>query len=606
MHFHDPQKKGLDICEGPWDGIALWWSLRLVKQIGDKYLPAKSVRESLSTVRNVVAVPGCGHFPESLSALCEDRDVTLYYDNDHPRTVNNVTTRAGFDGLKRSYGTILGGDEKPSSVSFLCWDKSDDSGGKGYDSSLPDGYDVRDVLSPRKGGEACDKISELFSMVKICPHEWAKSAPRRTGANRNDYIRPEACDDWGKLLDAWNKAAKWNDALTGALTVLLSAVASVPGTGEKVCVKLISPPSTFKSKLCSAIGVARKYTVEDDGMNGFYSGYRSGKEGEEGKDHSLISRLYNRTLITKEGATLVDSPIRDIIISQFRSLYDGSASKSYNNGIRLEHHGIQFNWILAGTQSLRRLDASELGQRFIDYVIMEEIDPVMEADIMQDALMKQWNAPLANCSAESTHDPYYLAASKLTGGYVHYLRTTALTYVNDVTIHPSAFQRIGRLATFVEFLRARPSNLVDDGGVRALGTRVGGQMLKMVKYAAVVQNKPAADHADLWRVVEKVATDTGRGRTFDIAKHLAEHRGGLTGIDVARLTNRPHLKEMEYLSFLRRLGVVELANTHGNGKYALTKRFRSLWNEVVGEGNNTKDKRVKVLPKVPSGNGKKR
>lgn len=569
LNLLDDSKPHIDICEGPWDGIALWDALQ----------------ECKVTDRSVIAIPGCGYFPETLLGFLDGKVVTLFYDNDYPRTTNGNTVQGGFDGLKRACRAISGAESQPSSVNFIAWDTEGEYGGKGYTSQYPDGYDVRDYLSPKREGGVEEKLESLLDRVRGCPAIWSEGTVKRTGANRNDYVRPDNCRDWGTLLDAFKGAAEWDDRLTGGLTVLLSSVASVPETGEQVWVRLIGPPSSYKSKLCSAVAVARKWTVEDDGMNGFFSGYNDAKKGEEVKDRSLVSRLYSKTLITKEGATLVASPMCDVIISQGRTLYDGQASKNYNNGVRWEYHGLRFTWILAGTPAIKVLDASELGQRFIDYVLLDEIDPVLEQKVVLNALYKQLNAPIANGRTETTLDAEYLRACKLTGGYVNHLRQTAHEDVKDVKFPHGAIVHIGRMATLVECLRARPSDLTEEGAVRALGTRIGGQILKMAKYATVVQQKAHADHADIWRVVEKVGRDTAKGRTFDIVGVLDENRGGLSGTDIARITNQPPIKEMEYLSFLRKLKVVEEYSPSGKvplagGRYRLTKRFSSLWSEV--------------------------
>lgn len=574
LHLWDGARKAAWVNEGPWDGIATWDAFR------------KTGRDA-----NVVATPGCGYFADSWLSLFGDKDVVLAYDNDYPRERDGkISPPAGWEGVKRACQKIAGSDPKPESVSFVAWDSGDagynpTTGGQGYTTSRKDGFDCRDLLSPRVV-RAADGVARLEELVRPAPASWSEGAQKR-GANRGDYVKTEACKSWKELDAAWGDAALWDDSLRGALVVLLSSVASVPGQGEQCWVKLISPPSTFKSKLCSAVATARSFVVEDDGMNGFFSGYNDAKAGEQVKDRSLVARLYGKTLITKEGATLIDSPMRDVIISQARTLYDGSASKTYNNKVRWEHHGLRFTWILSGTPSLRRLDASELGQRFIDYVIMDSIDPVHERKIIFSALAKQLQASqvTSNGCVESTVDSKYLRACKLTGGYVEHLRRIAPDAVKDVEVPKGALERIGRLASFIEYMRARPSDLEDDGSTRALGTRVGGQILKMAQYASIVVEKDAADAPSVWKVVEKVAKDTARGRTYQIATTLASHPKGLSSLDVARLTGEDPKKETPYLTFLVKLGAVESFDPHGRknvavAKYRLTKRFASLYREV--------------------------
>lgn len=574
LNLLNEDSPNLDICEGWSDGVALWSSLGKNKVTG----------------RNVIAVPGCGHFPESVLNFIDEKTVTLFFDNDYPTTKNGVTSQAGYDGLKRACKVIASAEEKPKATQFLAWDVHRAEGGAGYTTEFPDGFDVRDMLSPKREGAGEEKLEELLDRVRPCPSAWFEGAVARRGANRGDYVKPEECRSWPKLLTAFKEAAEWDERLTGGLTIVLASIASVPETGDQVWVRLIGPPSSYKSKLCGAVATARKWCVEDDGMNGFFSGFNDAKKGEKVEDQSLVSRLYGKTLITKEGATLVHSPMCEVIISQGRTLYDGQATKRYNNGLKWEHHGLRFTWVLAGTPAIKVLDASELGQRFIDYVLLDEIDWALEHRVTMTGLYQQLNAPIANGRTETTMEVEYLKACKLAGGYVNHLRESATDNVKDVKFPNGAVERISRLSAVIECLRARPSDLTEDNGVRALGTRIGRQILKMAKYAAVVQEKHAADHADVWRIVEKVATDTAKGRTFDIVKTLHEYRAGLNATDIARLTNQSPLKEMEYLSFLRKLQVVEEFSPNGKvplagGRYRLTKRFGGLWKEVVGDTN---------------------
>ena len=59
---------------------------------------------------------------------------------------------------------------------------------------------------------------------------------------------------------------------------------------------MISPPSTYKSMLCKAIGTNEYHTIMDDGMTGFYSGMDLG----DGQDYSLVTKWFDKCLITKE------------------------------------------------------------------------------------------------------------------------------------------------------------------------------------------------------------------------------------------------------------------------------------------------------------------
>src|SRR5262249_14986292 len=56
------------VCEGPWDGMALWEAL------------GGNLEDTL-----ILAVPGCGSFRSAWAPLFTSRDVAFLYDSDHPK-----------------------------------------------------------------------------------------------------------------------------------------------------------------------------------------------------------------------------------------------------------------------------------------------------------------------------------------------------------------------------------------------------------------------------------------------------------------------------------------------------------------------------------------
>ena len=137
---YDPARQQLWVCEGPWDGMALWEVARQSKW-GDggalEYTgnPDASVLADVS----VVARPGCQAWREEWTEMCRGKDVTIFDDNDHPRQRDGeVVTMAGTDGARRVAKLLAG---VAASVKWLCW------GTGGYDPVLASGFDVRDWLT---------------------------------------------------------------------------------------------------------------------------------------------------------------------------------------------------------------------------------------------------------------------------------------------------------------------------------------------------------------------------------------------------------------------------------------------------------------------------
>ncbi len=123
----DPSRSEVWLCEGPWDALALWETLRLAED----------------EKANVVAVPGCGVFLPAWAALFAGKDVVVSYDNDHPTKTDRGEARdgAGLAGARRAVGMLTGADKPPKTVRWVRW------GSDGWDRRRKSGYDVRDLLT---------------------------------------------------------------------------------------------------------------------------------------------------------------------------------------------------------------------------------------------------------------------------------------------------------------------------------------------------------------------------------------------------------------------------------------------------------------------------
>lgn len=133
----------LYVCEGPWDGMALWEVLRSAKRGEDGTLgPTANEGVSLLADAAVIAVPGSNSFAEAWLPLLAKKRVVLLYDNDHPREVKERAVEgAGIAGMRRVCQLLAKAEEPPSSVEYLRWADG------GVDLDLTSGYDVRDLLT---------------------------------------------------------------------------------------------------------------------------------------------------------------------------------------------------------------------------------------------------------------------------------------------------------------------------------------------------------------------------------------------------------------------------------------------------------------------------
>jgi ribosomal protein L37AE/L43A len=143
MNLWDADKPIVYVCEGPWDGLALWEVMVNGKNQEGHIVPTASREHSLYAQANVIAVPGADVFFESWAALFKGKIVNLMYDNDHPRKLKNggTTPGAGWRGMERVCGILSSSRHAPQEINCLTW------GPEGFDLKLKSGFDVRDMIT---------------------------------------------------------------------------------------------------------------------------------------------------------------------------------------------------------------------------------------------------------------------------------------------------------------------------------------------------------------------------------------------------------------------------------------------------------------------------
>ena len=151
----------------------------------------------------------------------------------------------------------------------------------------------------------------------------------------------------------------------------------------------------------------------------------------------------------------------------FRSLYDCTTRSHYKNKMGKDYVGVRMTWILCGTSSLRSIDSSELGERFVDCVVMEGIDDDLEDEILWRVANRADRnmAVLANGDVTTNYEPELALAMGLTGGYVDWLRENASQLLAQVQMNETHLRLCTRLGKFVAYMRARPSKQQDENKI---------------------------------------------------------------------------------------------------------------------------------------------
>lgn len=426
-------------------------------------------------------------------------------------------------------------------------------------------------------------LERLLGLLAPVPTEWLGTSKRRRTDGSGGGNLTGVCTEYRKLVQAWKKAIRWTDGLDCALSVMLASAASTKAVGEQLWVKIIGPPSCGKTTLLEGLATNTKYVLSKSTIRGFHSGWKS----EGGEDTSLIALARDKTLATKDGDTLLKAPNLSQILSEARDIYDRTSRTHYRNAEEKDYSAVRMTWILCGTASLREIDESELGARFLDCVVMDSIDDDLEDEICwRAANQEDRNVCLESDNEASDHPPELLEAMRLTGGYVGYLRENVNDLLSTVDMGEGEKQRCSRLGKFVAFMRARPSKKQDETQEREFAPRLVKQHVRAAKFLAVVLNRERVDD-EVMRRTTKVAFDTARGHSLTMADHLFRSAEGLDIRALAIYTGQPEDKVRSFMRFLRKIGVVDLNLTPSatgaktaQQRWILTDSLRKLYSEV--------------------------
>lgn len=562
----DPACTSVYICEGPWDGMALWEAAK-----GSSIAPCQ-----------IVAVPGCNVWQDTWTEFCRGKNITLLFDSDHPREViKGHSSRAGYDGMVRIAKRLSG---VAASVRWLRW------GPDGYDPNKPSGWDVRDNLT---SGESLD---DLISKIEDTPYEWFISGAA-SSTNGTAYRKKSAealpCEEWASCEVAWAEAMQWRQELADALAVLLAVAASTKQAGNQLFLDLVGAPGSAKTTLCRGLLVSHN-CIHLENMTKLVSGYKLPDDPD--KDCSFLARANGKTWITCEFDTVLTSPEYVQLMGKIRRIFDGETTATYGNSDKDRiYNSLRTPWIRAGTHRMMDHDQSQLGDRFMRYIIG---DPIGEEkrSIVRAALRSERAALVetANGTASSIFDPKIRLAHALTGGYVDWLRENAEEKLAAVEVSEVAEDYCIDLAEISADLRARPNEdkrRLETHDTKELPTRLARQNIRLASCLAVVLNKTIVD-ATILKIVKKVALDTAFGHTRNIVEWLCspnpkaeyvtyQESGGLQNQALQGWTGMLAERLAKYLTFLRKIDVIDWREIpQMGGAWVLTDRVYDLYQRI--------------------------
>lgn len=602
-NLFDTKKNIVYVAEGCGDGMALYEVLhhaKFVEDVNGKATDIVYTSRSSGVILdkvNVIAVPGANSLPESCYPFLSSRNVSLLYDNDHPKTLPSGTTvqGAGLLGMKRAVEALTQLFNPPSELSYLNWGKD------GYDPNLISGYDVRDILTGRgpQGGEGkanriLDRVSllaKLYERLTPIPAEWIEEA--KVSSGYQESLEPIPCDSWEELVNHWRKALYWSPRLSKCLAVCLASIATVLLPEDQLWIKLIGPPSCAKSILCEAFSTSKKHTIAKSVMRGFHSGFVMDKRDTR-EDNSLLAEVNGKTLVTKDGDTLLKAPDLPRILSEGRDIYDGVSRTHYRNKISRDYLNQHVGWILAGTNSLHVLDETELGARFVDIVVVDDIDDAMEDDISWAITNRVESSLVGDSSGESEGGSDRINyAKRLTGGYIDYLCANIRVLLRSVKFPHAAKIECQKLAKFVAYMRARPSLKQDKKAGREMSGRLTSQLTRLALACTVIMNKTTVDDK-VMETVRQVALDTSRGTVLELVHkfYCCGRDEGVSVQAISVLLGQTDDKARTLLRFLRQIKVAEVfqSGIFANAvKWRMTEQLTNLYEDIYVEAQEVTD-----------------
>jgi len=587
LNKFDPELPITYVCEGPWDGMA--WDEVLARFIespsGLRKLKQGESKQSLKAYANVISVPGCEVFRDTWCTLFEkSEEVRFLYDNDYPKINKRSGQKlapASYRGMQRACGLLC--RSEITGIRILQW------GPNGHDPGKPEGYDVRDFIADKGLPKVIDNV---LGLLVSPPESWVD--PDNPDIAPSDLLVPEPCTNYETLIASWRKALKWTPSLDTTLAAMLATSASTKLQGDQLWLRVVGPPGTAKSTLCEALAVDKDNTHSISIQKGFHSGYK-GSGAQKGKDSSLIPRIDGKTVITKDGDTLLNSSNRDQTLAEMRDFYDGTSRAEYKNFKRNNYTGLRITFILAGTRSLYKLNKSFLGDRFLDCIIYDrksDYDPELEREVLDRAALNafQRTRTESDGKADTSTDPALCEAMKLTAGYTQWLRANVVSWLSKLPEDPEVLNHCRQLGELVSYMRARQDREIEaDEQEVELATRLTSQFVRLAMCLTVVLNKKEIDHDVMDRVV-KVARDTSRGinlRIADVLYHATEE--GMSAQRIALRLRCGDSTVRRALQFLREIEVVQavsVPNRSGSRgrnkhKWTLTPNLRHIYESVM-------------------------
>jgi len=578
------RRKTVWVVEGLWDALKLHAVLKTVKRNGNKIIRTKNCKTSMAMTEDVLGVPGSNTFNPDWLQYLENKRAQLVFDNDHPKK-NKATgkvTKPGWDGMQRVIKIVRETGCFPESLYRIRW------GRQGYTKDYASGYDTRDILTdlgPVKGVLAILDKSEKVKIAK-------KKSMAGTVVDTQPELEPIPRSSFSALVKDYEANLHFTPQLRDTLAVMLACCISTELDGDQLWLRIIGPPGSGKSTLAEAISASKDYTLPVSNITGFHSGFvGNGQPRKKQKDASLIPMMNGRTVIIKDGDTLLTATNRDKILAEMRDIYDGTSRAIYRNNAAKAYDSIYTTFIICGTDEMRSLNRSFLGERFLDCEILGDADTTPYLDRALGNTYSKVLRGLAQPEDHEAHTPNQMEFLKrCTIGYLHYLKLN-LSEMKPPTLSPEAGERIKALGQFLGHMRARVKREGTDMVMRPraeLATRLVSQLTKAAICIALVRGKKSIDK-DVLRMLKKLVLDTAESFQLEVVNYMMKKPEGLSvkqlelKLKISEGTLRKIMRDMQEFGIVDKLSVPNRSGVRGRNRHVwvLTDSMTALHNHAI-------------------------
>lgn len=543
--------KSVHIFEGVWDYLAALSYFGQYRESNGKLVKVGRPTKAMLKDMNVLGLPGATTFKDDWSDMIGDREVFTVLDDDE----------AGKKGTERI--------AKSHPVQAVDW--SSHSGGE-----FPTKFDFSDAVT-KYGRNTWPTLSNSLQRIDLKEEKDDDGHP---------LVQPIPCDNFRDVARAFQNALYFTTDTRTALIAALAVAASTPAKGEQVWLRIFGPPGCGKTVIAEALSMARNHVTARSDVTGFHSGMNQ-------TGLTLIEKINGQTFIVKEADALLSNRSQATILSELRDIYDGVSRKEYRNGRSSIHEGLRITFILCGTDYLKSMNRSHLGDRFLDVDLFRTgSDPSKYVDSAADNML----ATLTNGKHSPQHDLFdsdkVEYASQLAAGFLIWCRESEEFQNFSPEMSPEVVEKLKKLAGLLSLLRARPANENDETPNRAeLPTRLTHQLIKFCFFCGkVLGTEKITPRSQPYKIARRIMEDTAQGYIFSVFKHLVDKNQPQSVRAISReLPIMSPSKLHTCLHVLRHFKLVEQSwarnsvpkkGGRNQGLWKVTEEKRQLWRDT--------------------------